>query len=107
MTDARPRWVAVSDYDRSKAFYERALASLGLTLIKEPAGQAVGFGTAGKAWLWVEAQGTPVRGRRPAGWPHGFGSFRDDRRPADIDAGERGDRASLRPGRRSAAQAAA
>jgi catechol 2,3-dioxygenase-like lactoylglutathione lyase family enzyme len=54
---------AVSDYDRSKAFYEHALAPLGLTLIMEPAGQAAGFGTAGKPWFWVEAQGTPVRGR--------------------------------------------
>jgi catechol 2,3-dioxygenase-like lactoylglutathione lyase family enzyme len=36
---------------------------LGLTLIMEPAGQAAGFGTAGKPWFWVEAQGTPVRGR--------------------------------------------
>src|SRR5512133_1479683 len=47
---------AVSDYDRSKAFYEHALAPLGLTLIAEPAGQAAGFGTAGKPWFWVEAQ---------------------------------------------------
>src|SRR5437660_12748731 len=54
---------AVSDYDRSKAFYEHALEPLGLTLIMEPAGQAAGFGTAGKPWFWVEAQGTPVRGR--------------------------------------------
>jgi catechol 2,3-dioxygenase-like lactoylglutathione lyase family enzyme len=54
---------AVSDYDRSKTFYKHALAPLGLTLIMEPAGQAAGFGTAGKPWFWVEAQGTPVRGR--------------------------------------------
>ena len=54
---------AVSDYDRSKAFYARALAPLGLSLITEPAGQAAGFGIGGKPWFWVEAQGTPVRGR--------------------------------------------
>lgn len=54
---------AVSDYARSKAFYEHALAPLGLTLIMEPAAQAAGFGTVGKPWFWVEAQGTPVRGR--------------------------------------------
>jgi len=41
---------AVSDYERSKAFYEHALAPLGLTLIVEPAGQAAGFGTAGSPW---------------------------------------------------------
>ena len=54
---------AVSDYDRSKAFYEKALAPLGLRLIIEPAGEAAGFGTAGKPWFWVEARGNPVRGR--------------------------------------------
>lgn len=54
---------AVIDYARSKAFYEHVLATLGLTLIMEPAGQAAGFGTAGKPWFWIEAQGTPVRGR--------------------------------------------
>lgn len=54
---------AVSEYDRSKAFYEKALAPLGLRLIMEPAGEAAGFGTAGKPWFWVEARGKPVRGR--------------------------------------------
>lgn len=34
---------AVSDYGGSKAFYEKALASLGLTLMMEPAGEAAGF----------------------------------------------------------------
>ena len=54
---------AVSHYERSKAFYERALAPLGVALVMEPAGQAAGFGSAGKPWFWVEAQGKPVRGR--------------------------------------------
>lgn len=54
---------AVDDYDRSRAFYEKALAPLGLKLIMEPAGKAAGFGTAGKPWFWVESQGKPVRGR--------------------------------------------
>jgi catechol 2,3-dioxygenase-like lactoylglutathione lyase family enzyme len=54
---------AVSDYDRSRAFYQHAPAPLGLTLIREPAGQAAGFGTAGRPWFWVEAEGIPVRGR--------------------------------------------
>ena len=69
---------AVSDYERSKAFYEHALAPLGLTLIMEPAGQAAGFGTAGKPWFWVEAQGTPVRGRLHIALaaPHGDYDFR-------------------------------
>jgi catechol 2,3-dioxygenase-like lactoylglutathione lyase family enzyme len=54
---------AVSNYDRSKAFYETALAPLGMTLIMEPAGAAAGFGKSGKPTFWIEAQGTPVHGR--------------------------------------------
>jgi catechol 2,3-dioxygenase-like lactoylglutathione lyase family enzyme len=34
----------LSDLERSKAFYARALAPLGITLLFEPAGQAAGFG---------------------------------------------------------------
>jgi catechol 2,3-dioxygenase-like lactoylglutathione lyase family enzyme len=55
--------LAVRDYDRSKAFYERALAPLGLGLVKEPMGEAAGFGRDGKASFWIEAQGRPVQGR--------------------------------------------
>ena len=54
---------AVRDYGRSKAFYEKALAPLGMTLITEPAGEAAGFGTGGMASFWLEARGKPVRGR--------------------------------------------
>jgi catechol 2,3-dioxygenase-like lactoylglutathione lyase family enzyme len=54
---------AVSDYRSSKAFYEKALAPLGITLIAEPSGQAAGFGTEELAFFWIEAQGQPVRGR--------------------------------------------
>jgi catechol 2,3-dioxygenase-like lactoylglutathione lyase family enzyme len=34
----------VSDYERSKAFYERALAPLGMTLMMEPVTRVGGFG---------------------------------------------------------------
>jgi catechol 2,3-dioxygenase-like lactoylglutathione lyase family enzyme len=54
---------AVGDYERSKAFYARALAPLGIALLLEPAGQAAGFGKDGKRFFWIEAQGRPVRGR--------------------------------------------
>lgn len=54
---------AVRDYDRSKAFYVQALAPLGLSLVKEPMGQAAGFGRDGWASFWIEAQGRPVQGR--------------------------------------------
>lgn len=54
---------AVSDYHVSKAFYERALAPLGITLLMEPSGEAAGFGRDGRPFFWIEAQGRPVRGR--------------------------------------------
>jgi catechol 2,3-dioxygenase-like lactoylglutathione lyase family enzyme len=56
---------AVSDYERSKAFYERALAPLGHTLLMEFSGAAAGFGPTdgGKPSFFLEAHGEPVRGR--------------------------------------------
>jgi len=54
---------AVSDYERSKAFYAEALAPLGITLLMEPMGQAAGFGKDGKPFFWIEAQGEVVTGR--------------------------------------------
>jgi catechol 2,3-dioxygenase-like lactoylglutathione lyase family enzyme len=52
----------VSDYARSKAFYEQALAPLGYTLIKEIAetesgSPACGFGKAGKPDFWIGGEG--------------------------------------------------
>ena len=44
----------VSEYQRSKAFYEQALAPLEITLVKEPMGAAAGFGRDGKAFFWLE-----------------------------------------------------
>ena len=52
----------VSDYARSKAFYERALAPLGITLLMEPVAQAAGFGKDGKPFFWIEARGPAVSG---------------------------------------------
>jgi catechol 2,3-dioxygenase-like lactoylglutathione lyase family enzyme len=54
----------VSDYGRSKAFYEKALAPLGYTLIMEFGGEhtesgspAAGFGAAGKPDFWIGGEG--------------------------------------------------
>ena len=51
---------AVSDAERSKGFYEQALAPLGITLIMsvapeqtESGGTAHGFGSDGKPYFWV------------------------------------------------------
>ena len=54
---------AVSDYARSKGFYEKALAPLGFVIVKEPMGEAAGFGQGGKPSFWIEARGRPVHGR--------------------------------------------
>jgi catechol 2,3-dioxygenase-like lactoylglutathione lyase family enzyme len=54
---------AVRNYGRSRAFYEQALAPLGLSVLKEPMGAAAGFGKDGHASFWIEAQGRPVEGR--------------------------------------------
>jgi catechol 2,3-dioxygenase-like lactoylglutathione lyase family enzyme len=54
--------VNVSDYERSKAFYEEALAPLGIKLLREPRGGAAGFGSADKPFFWVERRPPPVRG---------------------------------------------
>ena len=52
----------VSDYARSKAFYEQALAPLGYTVIMEFAqtesgSPAVGFGRDGKPDFWIGGEG--------------------------------------------------
>jgi catechol 2,3-dioxygenase-like lactoylglutathione lyase family enzyme len=52
----------VSDYARSKSFYEKALAPLGYTLIMEIAetesgSPACGFGKGGKPDFWIGGEG--------------------------------------------------
>jgi len=58
----------VSDYARSKAFYEAALAPLGITLVMEAPAEvtegggaaACGFGRGGKPQFWISAEGKTV-----------------------------------------------
>jgi catechol 2,3-dioxygenase-like lactoylglutathione lyase family enzyme len=52
----------VSDYERSKAFYAKALEPLGLRLLMEPVPGACGFGSPsdGKPFFWIAARGRPV-----------------------------------------------
>jgi catechol 2,3-dioxygenase-like lactoylglutathione lyase family enzyme len=61
---------AVADYPRSKEFYEKALAPLGMTLLMEFSphgvlGSVRGFGREDgeRPSLFVEADGEPVHGR--------------------------------------------
>jgi catechol 2,3-dioxygenase-like lactoylglutathione lyase family enzyme len=44
----------VSDYQRSKAFFEQALAPLGIALLMEVKQAAAGFGKDGKPFFWLE-----------------------------------------------------
>ena len=46
----------VSDYEKSKRFFERALATLGYTVIMEFGGAVAGLGAGGKPDFWI-AQG--------------------------------------------------
>jgi catechol 2,3-dioxygenase-like lactoylglutathione lyase family enzyme len=52
----------VSDYQRSKAFYEQVLAPLGITLLMEPMAEAAGFGRDGKPFFWLETRGSAGTG---------------------------------------------
>jgi catechol 2,3-dioxygenase-like lactoylglutathione lyase family enzyme len=49
----------VSDYDRSRDFYQRALEPLGLSLMMEPVPRTGGFGREGKPWFWITDQREP------------------------------------------------
>jgi len=53
----------VSDFRRSRAFYEKALAPLGILVVKEvPEREAMGFGAAGKPFFWIaKAEGPSGR----------------------------------------------
>jgi catechol 2,3-dioxygenase-like lactoylglutathione lyase family enzyme len=52
--------INVSDYERSRAFYESALAPLGIALLMEPIPDTCGFGRDGKPFFWISGQRTPT-----------------------------------------------
>ena len=52
--------VNVSDYARSREFYEKALAPLGITLLMEPMAGTGGFGRDGKPFFWITDQRQPT-----------------------------------------------
>ncbi len=43
----------VTDFERSKAFYEKALAPLGISLMMEPIAGVAGFGSHGRPYFWI------------------------------------------------------
>jgi catechol 2,3-dioxygenase-like lactoylglutathione lyase family enzyme len=80
---------AVSDYQRSKTFYETALAPLGLKALMEFSGAAVGFGRPDeeRPSFFIEAQGEPVRGRLHIALRAGSRAEADAFHAAAIEAG--------------------
>jgi len=54
----------VSDFERSKAFYERALEPLGIRLMMEPVEGSAGFGSetelGPKPYFWISARERPA-----------------------------------------------
>ena len=52
--------INVSDYDRSRDFYTRALAPLGYTLLMEPMPRIAGFGKDGKPDFWIAEPREPT-----------------------------------------------
>lgn len=51
--------IAVSDFARSKAFYDAALAPLGITRLYADGDKAAGYGKASKAFFWIAEQDCP------------------------------------------------
>ena len=50
--------IEVGDFDASRAFYEMALAPLGLSVVMEPVSTSAGFGGSDrKPWFWINARG--------------------------------------------------
>jgi catechol 2,3-dioxygenase-like lactoylglutathione lyase family enzyme len=52
--------INVSDYDRSRDFYGKALAPIGFSLMMEPMPHIGGFGRDGKPWFWITDQREPT-----------------------------------------------
>jgi catechol 2,3-dioxygenase-like lactoylglutathione lyase family enzyme len=52
----------VADYPASRAFYERALAPLGIEPLMEPFEGIAGFGAEGKPFFWITARANPHSG---------------------------------------------
>jgi catechol 2,3-dioxygenase-like lactoylglutathione lyase family enzyme len=65
----------VRDYERSKAFYELALAPLGIKLLLEPVAEVGGFG-GDFPFFWIASRDRgPQTGVREIYHPHYYGAF--------------------------------
>jgi hypothetical protein len=60
---------SVSDYERSKAFCEKALAPLGLKLLMEPVPGIGGFGDGQKPFFWIGTRGPAPQSESHVAFP--------------------------------------
>jgi catechol 2,3-dioxygenase-like lactoylglutathione lyase family enzyme len=56
----------VTDVERSKAFYDRALRPLGIQRLHAEAETSAGYGSNGKAYFWIGLRNTPQTGAHVA-----------------------------------------
>jgi catechol 2,3-dioxygenase-like lactoylglutathione lyase family enzyme len=77
----------VSDYERSKAFYEKALAPLGLKLLMEPAPGIGGFGDGQKPFFWIGTRGRTAQSGVHVAFTAGSRETVDAFHAAALDAG--------------------
>jgi catechol 2,3-dioxygenase-like lactoylglutathione lyase family enzyme len=54
--------IAVTDLDRSKAFYDAALRCLGISRLYAEGDVAAGYGADGKAFFWISLKRVPPTG---------------------------------------------
>ena len=52
--------LSVSDFRKSRAFYDQALGPLGVGRLHDDGDQAAGYGQAGKAFFWIAQQDRPA-----------------------------------------------
>lgn len=52
--------ITVADIERSRAFYDAALAPLGISRLYDDGDDAAGYGHNGKAFFWVAQQDRPA-----------------------------------------------
>ena len=54
--------IGISDIERSKAFYDAALRSLGISRLDAEGAEFAGYGIHPKAFFWIGRRGTPQTG---------------------------------------------
>ena len=54
--------IGISDIERSKAFYDAALRSLGISRLYAEGAEFAGYGIHPKAFFWIGRRGTPQTG---------------------------------------------